>query len=323
MSEHSTHTKFRELLAEAASGDLSATQRAELEAHAKACASCREELRSIEVLAKLLSDRRAESVTDAMLQEARLELRARLRIERQAPSRWTPAALFAAWRLRPALYVPALGVCMMAVGLGLGYLLFGAESNQEGFRGTTAALVPGVGQGGSQITAVQFIDADASDGEVELAFQAVKPMRLKGRPDDPAIQKLLAYALVTEPNAGIRIRTVNTLTENAHPQTDPEIRFALIQVLQYDTNPGVRKQAMQALAKLPMDADIKHALLYVLANDPNEGLRIGAIDALLPERIEQVPDDSDLLQALKNRMQNENNNYIRLRTKAALQEVQP
>ncbi|MBE0559103.1 MAG: HEAT repeat domain-containing protein [Proteobacteria bacterium] len=233
------------------------------------------------------------------------------------------AALLESWFGAPAPRTALVGAMTMVIGLGVGYLLFATPSNEGEFPAQTALLAPGMEGGGSQITAVRFVDADASDGEVELAFQAVKPMRLKGSPDDPAIQRLLAYALDTEPNAGIRIRTVNTLTENPQPQIDPEIRTALVQVVKYDTNPGVRKQAMQALRNLPMDPDIKNALLYVLANDPNEGLRIDAIDTLLPERVEQTPDDHHILQVLRSRMQNENNSYIRLRTKAALQEVQP
>jgi len=146
---------------------------------------------------------------------------------------------------------------------------------------------------------------------------------VKGSPDDPAIQKLLAYALVTEPNAGIRIQTVNTLAGSPHPEIDAEIRTALLDVVQFDTNPGVRKQALQGLTRFPMDGDIKRALLLVLANDPNEGLRIDAINALLPAEAERGQDDPDILNVLRTRMQYENNNYIRLRTKTALQEVQP
>jgi anti-sigma factor RsiW len=323
MKDHITHTHYRTLLAEAASGELSNLQREELQRHAQDCATCREEFASIEALAELLASRPPLVISDEMLKDARVELRARIRIERRASERSIFSGLIARWFDAPGPRLAVVGTLTMVLGLGLGYVFFGSPSADTGFPARTAVMMPGTGQGGSQITAVRFIDADASDGEVELAFQAIRPMRLRGAPDDPAIQKLLAYALVTEPNAGVRIRTVNTLTENAHPETDPEIRTALVKVVKYDTNPGVRKQAMHALTLLPMDADIKSALLYVLANDPNEGLRIDAIDALLPDRVADGPDDDAMLEVLKNRMQNENNNYIRLRTKAALQEVQP
>jgi hypothetical protein len=179
----------------------------------------------------------------------------------------------------------------MVVGLGVGYALFGDPTDDVSLPLRTAMLTPVTGQGGAQITAVQFLDADASDGEVEISFQAVKPMRIKGSPDDPAIQKLLAYALVSEQNAGIRIRTVNTLAGNVRREPDPEVRLALVKVLKFDTNPGVRKKALEALARFPMDLYIKDALIFVLENDPTEGLRIDAINALFPQKSDGVPED--------------------------------
>lgn len=316
------HARYDRLVAMLAAGELSEDDRRELDRHIEGCTVCREEVAVHEAMKTLLAARPTIEVTDEMLQEARMELRVRLRVERSADGGRMAAQWFTGWLGRPALRAVALGALMLAIGLGGGYLLFSSSRSGVTLPLQTAMLVPGASTGGSQITAVHFVDADASDGEVEIAFQAVKPMRLKGSPDDPAIQKLLAYALVTEPNAGIRLRTVNELTENRKTETDPEIYSALLKVVKYDTNPGVRKQALKAISRLPMDEEIKKALLYVLANDPNEGLRIDAIDALLPAESDGRPDDKDVLQVLKNRMQNENNNYIRLRTRAALQEVQ-
>jgi anti-sigma factor RsiW len=321
MNDHRTHAQFRDLLAEAAAGELSAEGREELERHLQQCNVCRQDYESIVAVEKLLASKKPVSVSDDMLREARTELRARIRIERSSSGRWTLRGVLGSWLGAPAPRYALVGALSALLGLGLGYLFFRTPA-QEAPLTLQTAMALASGQGGSQITAVRFVDADASDGEVELAFQAVRPMRLKGSPNDPAIQKLLAYALVNESNVGIRLRTVSTLTENPHPQTDPEIRSALVKVIKYDTNPGVRKQAMAALGKLPLDGDVKQALLYVLANDPNEGLRVDAINALLPDQAVRVPEDEDVLQALKSRLQNENNNYIRLRTKAALQEVQ-
>ena len=323
MNEHRDHAYYRELLADALAGELSDERRAELERHSLGCAQCRQELDSLAEVEGALRARPSFVVTDALLQEARMELRARIRMERTKKAQ--------SWLFRsleevlgsPLPRFALVGALAMALGLGAGYVLFSRPDGGPALPLTTALSGSSLGQGGSQITAVRFLDADASDGEVELAFQAVRPMRVKGSPDDPAIQKLLAYALVTEPNAGIRIQTVNTLAGSPHPEIDAEIRTALLDVVQFDTNPGVRKQALQGLTRFPMDADIKRALLFVLANDPNEGLRIDAINALLPAEAERGQDDPDILNVLRTRMQYENNNYIRLRTKTALQEVQP
>jgi len=323
MSEQHDHAYYQELLADAVAGEPSDERRKELERHSLGCAECREELDSLADVEGALRARPSFVVTDAMLQEARMELRARIRMERTKDARRGVFGGLAELISSPLPRFALVGAMALVVGVGLGYALFNRQDGGTALPLTTALSSSSTGQGGSQITAVRFVDADASDGEVELAFQAVRPMRLKGSPNDPAIQKLLAYALATEPNAGIRIQTVNTLAGNPHPQIDAEIRTALVKVVQFDTNPGVRKQALQALTRFPLDNEIKSALLLVLANDPNEGLRIDAINALLPAQSMEGQEDPDVLDVLKTRMLFENNNYIRLRTRTALQEVQP
>lgn len=323
MSDQRDHATYRQWLADAVAGELTGERREELQRHSLECLECREELAGLELVQTILRARPAFVVTDEMVQESRMELRARIRLERTKDAR---RGIFG--RLGDAFSAPLprfalVGAMALALGLGAGYALFNTPAQETVLPLQSALLSPDAAQGGSQITAVRFVDADATDGEVELAFQAVRPMRMKGSPDDPAIQKLLAYALATEPNAGVRIRTVNTLAGNSHPEIDAEIRTALVNVVRFDRNPGVRKQALQALAKFPMDDDIKRALLFVLVNDPNEGLRIDAINALLPAEAVQPREDPDLLDVLRTRMQYENNNYIRLRTRTALQEVQP
>jgi len=323
MSEQPDHAHFRELLADAVAGELIDEHRKELEHHSLECAECREVLSSLADVEGALRARPSFVVTDAMLQEARTELRARIRMERAKDARRGTFGALAEWISSPLPRFALVAAMALVVGLGAGYALFNRPDGAPALPLRTALSSSSTGQGGSQITAVRFVDADASDGEVELAFQAVRPMRLKGSPNDPAIQKLLAYALATEPNAGIRLQTVHTLAGNPHPEIDAEIRTALVKVVQFDTNPGVRKQALQALARFPLDDEIKRALLSVLANDPNEGLRIDAIDALLPAQAVEGQEDPDVLKVLRTRMQFENNNYIRLRTRTALQEVQP
>jgi len=323
MNEQADHAHFQALLADAVAGELTRELREELERHARGCGECREVLDSLADVEGALRARPSFVVTDTMLQEARMELRARLRIERTRDVRRGLFESLGELISGPVPRYVLVGAMALLLGLGAGYAFFSHPDGGTAPPLTTALSSSGPGQERSQITAVRFVDADASDGEVELAFQAVRPMRVKGSPNDPAIQRLLAYALATEPNAGIRLQTVNTLALSPHPEIDAEIRTALLEVVRFDTNPGVRKQALQALTRFPMDGDIKRALLLVLANDPNEGLRIDAINALLPAQQAVGQEDPDILNVLKTRMQYENNNYIRLRTKTALQEVQP
>jgi hypothetical protein len=74
------------------------------------------------------------------------------------------------------------------------------------------------------------------------------------------------------------------------------------------------------LLGFPFDEEIKQAFLHVLMRDKNPALRIAAINSLDSARVEGQPRDKDLLEVLKERMQSDENNYIRIRAKAVLKE---
>jgi len=101
-----------------------------------------------------------------------------------------------------------------------------------------------------------------------------------------------------------------------------EIKRALIQALKSDGNAGVRKEALKALQKLPVDKVIKDALLYLLSHESNPGIRVEAINYLDKFVLSDKPYDTDILKVLKERMQSDNNNYVRIRAKNVYEEVQ-
>jgi hypothetical protein len=58
-----------------------------------------------------------------------------------------------------------------------------------------------------------------------------------------------------------------------------------------------------------------------LANEKNTGLKIAVINSLDLSQYENQPVNQEILSMFKNRVQSDDNNYIRIRAKAALQEV--
>jgi len=317
------HSQYKEWLTLADQGELTEEQSRELESHLSTCAECRAEREALRSVDSMLKAAPLVDVSDGLLNQARQELRVLLRRERNKGSF---ESAFLGWLdslMAPPVRYAVTGAVTLVVGLLAGYAVF-APVQDEGdspWPGmTTTAQYTG---GESQITAVRFIDADASDGEVEFAFQAVKPMRVRGNTDDPEIQRLLAYALLGEQNPGVRIRTVSTLASKP-VESDPEIKNALLQVLKFDLNAGVRKEALKALQAFPLDQETKEVLIYVLANDPNEGVRIDAINFLSSAKIDpQQQDSQEILNTLRTKMETDHNTYIRLRARAVLEEVQP
>jgi hypothetical protein len=172
--------------------------------------------------------------------------------------------------------------------------------------------------GETEIANVRFIDQNsAGDGTVEFAFDAIRPVRIKGNVNDPKIQEMLTYALVKEHNAGVRLRAVSTISAN-HSKPDSKVKEALLTALRSDSNDGVRKEALAVLQKYPFDEEIQVAFLYVLQNDPNPAMRIEAIKSLEAKNIE----GKQLIQVLRDRMESDNNSFIRQKAKAVLEEVE-
>ena len=312
------HQQYNEWLNLLVYGELEGPDRAEMQKHLEECAGCREELEQRKKLYQLMDRHPGPEPSDALLQQARMDLRAALRIERNKRTfseriqdrlrGWMPA-------LKPALGYAAT----LAAGLLVGALVFPRTVTVEKEAGPT----PGTGglvkfePGTTQISNIRFIDANTrGDGQVEFAFDAVRPMRVKGSVNDPRVQEVLTYAMVNEQNPGVRLRAVSTLSAN-HSKPDPKVKAALLTAMQTDKNDGVRKAALATLQKYPFDDEIQSALLQVLQSDPNPAIRIEAIKSLEGQKAE----GPELINVLKDRMESDNNSYIRQRAKAVLEEV--
>ncbi|HEY1866382.1 MAG TPA: HEAT repeat domain-containing protein, partial [Candidatus Acidoferrales bacterium] len=113
--------------------------------------------------------------------------------------------------------------------------------------------------------------------------------------------------------------------------SDPKVRAALCDAALRDGNPAVRLKALEALNGLGADASVQKARLGALAEDGNSGVRIAAVNALLaslegadasaaapPEALPKALLDSQALEILRDREQNDPNNYVRMRSAAVL-----
>ena len=167
---------------------------------------------------------------------------------------------------------------------------------------------------------MQFVKPDTSDGKVDVSFDAVRHLKMRGSFDDEHVKKLLAHALTSESNPGVRLKSLNIIKANQLKLADKDMKAALIKVLKSDDNAGVRRVAMEALEQLPYDSDIRESFLYTLTNDNNPGLRISAIDNLVTKAAGQLM-DQEILKTLREKMQADNNIYIRVRAQNLLEDI--
>jgi hypothetical protein len=317
------HNDYKELLHLSFYDELDEEERQVLEDHLKGCDDCQEELAELRKLGALLDRGQRFEITDQLLDEARRELRVALRLEKSKRPFWVGILDQFDALASPAVKVALSSAAMVVVGLAAGYLLFKSET--AGVSGITQA----VGQASAQSTETKianltFVGQPLQGGDVEFTFDLVAPVHMKGNVNDVAVQRVLAQALVSDQNPGARLRTVSAIAEQSEAlrSSDTEIKTALLQAAKTDPNVGVRKQALEALHRFPMDKEIKDALLFILQNEGNPGIRIAAISYLQSPELSRQLVDQDLLSVLKERMQSDNNNYVRTRAKHFYEEVQ-
>jgi hypothetical protein len=315
--------EFRELLSLSIYGELNEEEQKKLDAYLQKNPELKNELKELQKMKVFISSNSSKSVSNELLGDARIELRQRIRKERRAQAWWKE--LFTVRFVKiPQVQFAALALVMFALGsTTTQFVCSPSQSIQQGFLFQTVSNNGTTTDSKTQITNVQFIDADASDGEIEFRFDAIAPMIVKGKIEDPQIQKLLTHALLNEQNAGTRISSVNAISmqSGTGKTIDPQIKSALIESLKKDENPGVRKEALRVLQQFPYDNESRDALLYVLSHDKNIGNRVAAINALDLAKLNGKSFDKNVLESLKQSIKNENNTYVRTKAENLIGEM--
>jgi hypothetical protein len=313
------HNEIKKWIRLALYGELTNEEQSALEAHLKNCDECRNELEQQRNLLSLIPDKKNE-VDDKLLMEARAQLRGAIRNERQhigfLDNIFQYLNDFITFPLRLAIS----GAALLAIGFFVGYLFYGSSKSETKIIPDKTDNQFPVFQDDVTISNISFIDSDPSDGEVEFTFVAMKPVYLKGRVDDPQIQSILTYSMLNEQNPGSRFNSINAMVSDKPIKFDKDVKDALITVVMTDENPGVRREALKLMKKLPYDQDIKQAFIFVLTSDTSSGLRIEAINALVDAGKKGFTLNKNEIDLFKQKLQTDDNSYIRYRTKTILQE---
>lgn len=317
------HKKYKNLIDEYFFGEINSREKIELEEHLKNCDLCRSEFYSAKLLNESLQHNELPEPDTKLLSEARSELRSKLRTERQKTGLWQylSGKFSSSFFLTPQLAAAAFS--FLVIGMIAGYFIFNTagtihysmENPDTGTQNNQVML-----SGDTKISDIQFISKNSADGTVEFTFDAVKPMHIKGKMSDPQIQNILTYSMLNEQNPGTRLNTINLINASNQPQPDPEIKNALLSVVKYDNNQGVRLEAMKLLKKFSFDSDVKSAMLYVLQNDSSSGMRIDAMNMLVQANKKGNTFNSKDLSVFRQKMQQDDNNYIRYQAKTVLKE---
>ncbi len=292
--------------------------------HLTTCEQCRRDIDELNKLQITLAHRQPVAVQQQSLNDARRDLRLRILSEAAQKSLWSKAKSALDEILAPPVQAVLGGAAMIAIGIIAGYFIFKLSAEKSLPIQQAAAMEAGE----LQITNIRFLDRNTQTGDIEFTFETITPVHIRGNVNDEHVQKVLARALVSNQNVGTRLRAVNmigTQTEqgqNRIPKFDDEVKSALVSALLHDQNLGVRKEALGVLRNYLPDPIVVRAFLQVLANEKNTGLKIAAINSFDLSQYENQPVSNEILEMFRNKAQSDDNNYIRIKAKTALQEVQ-
>lgn len=305
------HRKIRRQLVLFLYGELDSDRQRAVIDHLKQCADCRAELEDLRSFHGL-ADRVAPSVPESLLREARSQLRGALSARSERSPSWSlRRRFFSGWTFGVAA---AAGLACLALGFFVGRFLWEAPGAAP-----PEALAQVLEDPQIALSNVRFVSGDP-DGEMEIAFDAVRPLRLKASADDPLMRRVLSQTLLSSLNPGVRMRAVGLIGQQ-RKKMDDEVKQALIRAAKWDENSGVRRRALTVLRDLAVDRDVKEALLHVLLHDENPGLRVAAIGALEASARQGEAVDPTLLRLVEAKNETEPNDFVRLRTQAYLEEV--
>jgi hypothetical protein len=276
------------------------------------CPGCTAELKATRKFHAVLSELPVEEPSPNVLTASRMRLEEAL--ETAKPGGFWRRLAFdpAAW-LRQVQFAPALAAVLVilgfAGGIGTSYKLMSNSGNLESLVPRTA---PAPAE--SSIAAIRSISQDAGSNTVSIQYDTVSTQQAQGSLNDQRIQQLLLFAARNNYNSGVRMDSVDLLTQHA---SDTHVREALVWALRYDSNPGVRLKALDGMAAyVKSDPRVRDALLEALMDDSNLGVRVEALHLLEPVRA-----DSSVRAVLVKLAQNDENAYIKSQARSVLAQL--
>jgi hypothetical protein len=133
----------------------------------------------------------------------------------------------------------------------------------------------------SAIAGIRSVTQEPGTNQVSIKYDTVSTQEAQGSLNDQRIQQLLLFAARSNYNSGVRMDSVDVLTQ---APDDSRVREALMYALQNDTNPGVRLKALDGLSGfVRQDAQVRDGVLRALISDSelrrsDAGLATGGAD---------------------------------------------
>jgi len=259
-------------------GELADDARHELEQHVERCADCAAELKAEQEFHALLSQETAAEPTPNLLAASRMRLQEALETAEQGRF-WHRLAFDPANWLRQVRFSPALASAILILGFAAGV---GTSYKVVGHPPATATTGSTPTPTEAAITGIRSITQNPGTNTVDIKYDTVSTLETQGSLNDQRIQQLLLFAARNNYNSGVRMDSVDLLTQK--PDVS-QVREALVYALRYDSNPGVRLKALDGLGRFVKDdVRVRDVVLEALVNDSNPGVRTQALRLIEPAK---------------------------------------
>jgi hypothetical protein len=291
--------------------ELADDARYELEQHVARCSDCAAELKASREFHATLSQLPVEEPPPNLVAGSRMRLQEALETTEQGGF-WQrlifdPAAWLHQIRFSPAL-AAVIFIVGFAGGIGTTYKMVAGNSSTQIASGTLTHPIE------SSVSGISSITQEPGSNQISIKYDTVSTQEAQGSLNDQRIQQLLLFAAGNNYNSGVRMDSVDLLTQNPN---DTHVREVLLSALRYDSNPGVRLKALGALGPyVKDDVRVRDAVLEALVNDSNPGLRTEALHLLEPCRV-----DGSVRVVLQKLAENDQNPYIRSQARNVLAQL--
>ncbi len=294
-------------------GELADDARFELEQHLARCADCAAELKATRKFHAVVSELPVEEPSPNLIAASRMRLQEALETTEQGGF-WQRLTFDPAAWLREIRFAPALAAAIFIVGFAGGIGVTYKFIDNGAGSGTIASLTSGQAAVESSITGISSIAQDPGSNQVTIKYNTTSTQQAQGSLNDQKIQQLLLFAARNNYNSGVRMDSVDLLTQKPN---DTHVREALIYSLRYDSNPGVRLKALDALGPyVKDDTQVRNSVLEALVNDANPGVRTTALHLIEPVRA-----DGSVRGVLQKLASSDQNQYIRSQAQNMLSEL--
>jgi hypothetical protein len=295
--------------------------RYEVEQHLGRCPECALELKAARKFHATLSEMPVAEPTPNLLAASRMRLQEALETTRQGGF-WQRIILEPALWLRQVRMAPALAAIIFIVGFGGGIgATYNFLSSRAGSGVITSSIESGSGNASvtqpldsAAITGIRSVTQDPGSNQVSIKYDTVLTQEAQGSLNDQRIQQLLLFAARNNYNSGVRMDSVDVLTQSP---SDSRVREVLLYALQNDTNPGVRLKALDGLSGfVRQDPGVRDGVLRALISDTNSGVRLQAL-----RLVEPMKTDSNVRSVLTRLAQTDQNPSIRSQARTMLAQM--